>query len=215
MDTGQFDSSYTAVYYPWVKYFDEVNNKDVWLPPSITAFGAYAYNDRIAQPWFAPAGFNRAAVNAKDIKDKTTYLERNDLYNKNINPIAKFPSEGIVVWGQKTLQVKTSALSSVNVRRLMIFLRKTIASASRFLVFEPNVATTWERFVKLVRPILDDVFLKYGIEKYKIEFDETTNTPEMIAERKMGGRIFVIPTRAAEIIQLDFVISPTGADFSA
>jgi hypothetical protein len=215
MDAAEFDTNYCATYYPWIKYYDETNNKDTWLPPSITAFGAYAYNDRVAQPWFAPAGFNRAAINAKDVKDRLTYLERNELQNKNVNPIARFPSEGIVIYGQKTLQVKESALTRVNVRRLMIYLRKTIASSARFLLFEPNIASTWNRFVKIVTPILQDVFTKYGIEKYKITFDETTNTPEMINDRKMGGRIYIIPTKAAEVIELGFILSPTGATFDA
>lgn len=215
MDAAEFDTNYCAVYYPSVKYYDEVNNKDIWLPASIVALGAYAYNDRIAQPWYAPAGFNRAAINAKDVKDRLTYLERNELQNKNVNPIARFPNEGIVIYGQKTLQVKESALTRINVRRLLIYIRKTIASSVRFLLFEPNIASTWNRFVKIVNPILQDVFTKYGIEKYKIKFDETTNTPEMINERRMGGKIFIIPTKTAEVIELGFVISPTGATFDA
>jgi len=214
MDTAQFDSSYGASYYPWVKYADEVNNKDVWLPPSISAFGAYAYNDRIGAAWFAPAGFNRASINAKDVKDRTTYLERNDLISKNVNPIARFPQEGIVIYGQNTLQVKKSALSSVNVRRLMIYLRKTIASSVRFLLFEPNAATTWNRFVKIVNPILEDCFSKSGISQWKIIFDETTNTKEMITARKMAGKIYITPVLAAEMIELSFIISPQGATFS-
>lgn len=213
MDTAEFDTSYGACYYPYVKYFDEVNNKDIWLPPSISAFGAYAYNDRIGTYWAAPAGFNRASINAKDVKDRTTYLERNDLVSKNVNPIARFPQEGIVIFAQNTLQATQSALSSINVRRLMLYLRKTIASATRFLLFEPNVATTWDRFVKIVDPILHDVFIKYGVTSYKIVMDETTNTPEAINAKKMYGKIFIQPTRVAEILQLDFVISPQGATF--
>lgn len=215
MDAAEFDTTYGASYYPWIKYFDETNNKDVWLPPSISALGAYAYNDRIGAPWYSPAGFNRAAINAKDVKDRTTYTERNTLVSKNVNPIARFPQEGIVIFAQNTLQAKSSALSSVNVRRLMIFLRKTIASSTRFLLFEPNTATTWGRFVKLVDPILHDVFIRQGISTYKIVMDATTNTPEAITARKMYGKVFIVPILSADVIVVDFVISPQGATFSS
>jgi len=214
MDTAEYDTNYGATYYPMVKYYDENASKDIWLPASISAFGAYAYNDRIAHQWFAPAGFTRASINAKAVKDRLRYGDRNDLYAKNVNPIAQFPSEGIVIWGQRTLQAKQSALSSVNVRRMMLYIRKTIASSVRWLVFEPNNVNTWERFVKLVRPILEDVFTKYGIEKYKVICDSTTTTPTDVDQLRINGRVLVIPTRAAEIISIGFTLLPTGAQFS-
>lgn len=215
MEAAEFDSSYGAAYYPDVKIFDEVNNKDIWVPASVLAFGAYAYNDKVAYPWYAPAGFTRATLDAKDIREKLNKGNRDTLQSVNVNPIAKFPREGIVIWGQKTLQAKTSSLSSVNVRRMVLFVRKTVASAARYLVFEPNIIATWERFHKLVRPILDDVFRKYGIEDYKIVFDSTTNTPELINQLKMAGRIYIIPVRVGEIIDIGFILSPVGAQFTS
>ncbi len=214
MTAAEFDTNYGATYYSSVKYFDENANKDIWLPPSVTAFGAYAYNDRIAHPWYAPAGFTRASVNGKMVKDKLKYTDRNKLYAKNVNPIAQFPSEGIVIWGQRTLQAKQSALSSVNVRRMMLYIRKTIASAVRFLVFEPNNASLWEQFVKLVRPILDDVFQKYGISSYKIVADSSTTTTTDIEQLRMNGSVYVIPTLVAEAIRISFILSPQGAIFT-
>jgi len=214
MTTAQFDTNYGATYYSSVKYFDENANKDIWLPPSIAAFGAYAYNDRIAHPWFAPAGFTRAAIDAKMVKDKLKYQDRNRLYSKSVNPVASFPSEGIVLWGQRTLQAKQSALSSINVRRMMLYVRKTIASSVRFLVFQPNNTALWEQFVRLVRPILDDVFMKYGISKYKIVADSTTTTTTDIENLRMRGSVYIVPQLVAEAILLSFILSPQGTTFN-
>jgi hypothetical protein len=214
MTTAQFDTNYGATYYSSVKYFDENANKDIWLPPSIAAFGAYAYNDRIAHPWFAPAGFTRAAIDAKMVKDKLKYQDRNRLYSKSVNPVASFPSEGIVLWGQRTLQAKQSALSSINVRRMMLYVRKTIASATRFIIFEPNLTNTWESFVRIVRPVLDDVFQKYGIEKYKIVADSTTTTNTDIENLRMNASIYIIPTRVVEALKISFILSNVGAIFT-
>ena len=215
------NSSYAALYYPPVKAVDPVNNTLVVLNTSTVAIGAMAYTDRVSYPWFAPAGLNRGGLNSDTIgftvteaTDRLTATERDNLYSNRVNPIASFPSEGVVVWGQKTLQLKASALDRVNVRRLLIRAKKLIASASKYLVFEPNNPATWTRFKQLVNPILQDIQLKNGLEKFLVVMDETTNTPDTIDRNIMSGKIFLVPTRAAEFITIDFVVSRTGASFS-
>jgi phage tail sheath protein FI len=179
-----------------------------------------AYSDRVAFPWFAPAGLNRGGLNRDSIGfdvlmpvERLTAENRDDLYENRINPIASFPGQGHVIWGQKTLQLKSSALDRINVRRLMIKAKKLIASAVKFLVFEPNNAATQTRFRQLVNPILADIQQKQGLEHFRVVMDETTNTPDLIDRNIMAGKIFLVPTRAAEFISLDFVISPSGATF--
>jgi hypothetical protein len=215
------DTSYAGCYYPDVNIFDTVNNKVVRLPAAAAAAAAIAYNDRVAYAWFAPAGLNRAGLNESVIGFKVTNLidqlkqsERDNLYENRVNPIARFPDvpEG-VIWGQKTLQLKSSALDRINVRRLMIKAKKLIASAVKFLVFEPNNAATQTRFRQLVNPILADIQQKQGLEVFKVVMDSTTNTPDLIDRNVMAGKIFLVPTKSAEYISIDFVISPSGATF--
>lgn len=216
-----FDTNYAAVYYPGVKVWDDLNRKAKVLPASVAALGVIAFNDRVAFPWFAPAGLNRAGL-SKDtigfdvlnIEDQLTATDRDTLYENRINPIARFPDvpQG-VIWGQKTLQLKSSALDRINVRRLMIRAKKLIASAVKFLVFEPNNAATQTRFKQLVNPILADIQQKQGLERFLVVMDETTTTPELIDRNIMAGKIFLVPTRTAEFISVDFIISPTGATF--
>jgi hypothetical protein len=216
-----FDTNYASVYYPGIKVWDDINRKAKVLPASVAAIGVIAYNDRVAYPWFAPAGLNRAGL-SKDtigfdvlnIEDQLNAGDRDTLYENRINPIARFPDvpQG-VIWGQKTLQLKSSALDRINVRRLMIRAKKLIASAVKFLVFEPNNAATQTRFKQLVNPILADIQQKQGLERFLVVMDETTNTPELIDRNIMAGKIFLVPTRTAEFISVDFIISPTGATF--
>jgi hypothetical protein len=216
-----FDNSYSAVYYPSIKVFDDLNNVSKTLPASIPAIGTIAFNDRVAAPWFAPAGLNRAGLSPDtigftvlSITDQLTAAERDKLYENRVNPIARFPDvpQG-VVWGQKTLQLASSALDRINVRRLMIRAKKLVASAVKFLVFEPNDATTQTRFRQLVNPILADIQQKQGLEKFLVVMDESTNPPEVRDRNIMAGKIFLVPTKAAEFISIDFIISPSGASF--
>jgi hypothetical protein len=212
----EIDDNYTACYYPDLKLNDKVNNKIVRVAPSVAMMGALAYNDRVGQVFFAPAGLNRGGLNQFDIVDtcdRLTFQDRDDLYSNRINPIATFPQEGIAVWGQKTLQVKPSALDRVNVRRLLIYAKKTCASAAKYLLFEPNTPQTWQRFLNTVNPILDKIRQDQGLVQFKVVMDSTVNTPDLIDRNIMTGVIFLRPTKAAEFIQLSFVITNSGVAF--
>ena len=213
-DVKTLDSNYVATYYPWVKILDENKNKPTWVPPSVVLPGVYANNDRIGQEWFAPAGLNRGGLTeVLEAQTRLTNLERDDLYENRINPIATFPGQGVVVFGQKTLQGKPSALDRINVRRLLINLRKFIASSSRFLVFEQNTSSTRNRFLNIVNPYLEQVQANSGLSAFRVVMDESNNTPDVVDRNQLLGQIFIQPTRTAEFIVLDFVVQPTGATF--
>tara|TARA_Y100000593_G_scaffold57685_1_gene107278 strand:- start:5746 stop:7992 length:2247 start_codon:yes stop_codon:yes gene_type:complete len=208
------DSNYAAMYWPWVQIRDGQLNKDVWVPPSTVLGGVYSFNDKVAQPWFAPAGLNRGGIDvAIQAERKLTHANRDDLYDANVNPIASFPAQGIVVWGQKTLQQKASALDRVNVRRLLIKVKKFIAASSRFLVFEQNNSATRRRFLNIVNPYLESVQANSGLNAFRVVMDETNNTPDIIDRNIMYGQLFLQPTRTAEFVVLDFTVQPTGASF--
>ena len=213
-DVAAVDSNYVATYYPWVKIVDSVKGKPTWVPPSVVLPGVYAQNDAIGQEWFAPAGLNRGGLSeVTEAKTRLTNLERDDLYENRINPIATFPGQGVVVFGQKTLQGKPSALDRVNVRRLLINLRKFIASSSRFLVFEQNTRALRTRFLNIVNPYLEQVQANSGLSAFRIVMDETNNTPDVVDRNQLVGQIFIQPTKTAEFIVLDFVVQPSGAAF--
>ena len=213
-DVKTIDSNYVGTYYPWVKILDEVKNKPTWVPPSVVLPGVYAQNDRIGQEWFAPAGLNRGGLTSVlEAQTRLTNLERDDLYENRINPIATFPGQGVVVFGQKTLQGKPSALDRINVRRLLINLRKFIASSSRFLVFEQNTGALRNRFLNIVNPYLEQVQANSGLNAFKVVMDETNNTQSTIDRNQLVGQIFLQPTKSAEFILLDFIIQRTGASF--
>ena len=208
------DSNYVGTYYPWVKILDSVKGRPTWVPPSVVLPGVYANNDRIGQEWFAPAGLNRGGLTeVLEAKTRLTNAERDDLYENRINPIASFPGQGVVVFGQKTLQGKPSALDRINVRRLLISLRKFIASTSRFLVFEQNTSSTRNRFLNIVNPYLEQVQANSGLTAFRVVMDDTNNTPDIVDRNQLVGQIFIQPTRTAEFIVLDFVVQPTGAAF--
>ena len=208
------DSNYVGTYYPWVKILDSVKGKPTWVPPSVVLPGVYANNDRIGQEWFAPAGLNRGGLSdVLEAQTRLTNAERDDLYENRINPIATFPGQGVVVFGQKTLQGKPSALDRINVRRLLIRLRKFIASSSRFLVFEQNTNATRNRFLNIVNPFLEQVQANSGLTAFRVVMDESNNTPDVVDRNQLVGQIFIQPTRTAEFIVLDFVVQPTGAAF--
>tara|TARA_R110002020_G_scaffold29153_2_gene92153 strand:+ start:1310 stop:3124 length:1815 start_codon:yes stop_codon:yes gene_type:complete len=209
------DSNFAAVYWPWVKVPDsQLAGTQRWVPPSVCLGGIYAFNDKVAHPWFAPAGLNRGGIDvAVQAERKLTQADRDTLYDSNVNPIATFPGQGVTVFGQKTLQKKASALDRINVRRLLIRVKKFIASSSRFLVFEQNTAATRRRFLAIVNPFLEQVQSQSGLSAFRVVMDETNNTPDTIDRNQMVGQLFLQPTRTAEFIVLDFTIQPTGASF--
>jgi len=214
------NSSYGCCFYPWVRCRDTIQGSMVWLPPSVAALGTFSSSQKKTQVWFAPAGFNRggltegaAGIPVVDVAHQLRRKDRDTLYAANINPIAKFPAEGIVIFGQKTLQVTPSALDRINVRRLMIFVKKRISQVAIRLLFDPNVETTWARFISLVQPILADIKTNFGLSDYKLVLDKTTTTPELVDRNIMYAQIFLKPTRAIEYIAIDFNITRTGASF--
>jgi len=213
---GNLDSNYVGTYYPWVKTIDSRTNRLTAVPPSVLMPGIYAANDAVAAEWFAPAGLNRGGiVGAVSVLNRLTHAERDTLYEGKVNPIASFPGEGIVAFGQKTLQDKASALDRINVRRLMIKVKKYIASTSRYLVFEQNTSQTRSRFLNTVNPYLEGIQQRQGLYAFRVVMDETNNTPDVIDRNILAGQIFLQPTKTAEFIVLDFNILPTGASFSA
>ena len=215
-DIKALDTNYAATYYPWVKIQDINTNKPTWVPPSVVLPAVIANTDRVSHEWFAPAGLNRGGLGqfgVLEAKTRLTHSERDDLYENRINPIASFPAQGVVVFGQKTLQGKPSALDRINVRRLLIRLRKFIASSSRYLVFEQNTATTRNRFLGIVNPFLEQVQANSGLTAFRVVMDESNNTPDVVDRNQLVGQIFIQPTRTAEFIVLDFVVQPTGATF--
>ena len=208
------DSNYAAVYYPWIKTVDVNTNKLITIPPSVLLPGVFAANDRVAAEWFAPAGLNRGGLTgAVSVLNRLTQSERDDLYEGKVNPICQFPGQGIVVWGQKTLQDKPSALDRINVRRLLLTVRKYIASTSKYLVFEQNSSETRNRFLNIVNPYLEGIQQRQGLYAFRVVMDETNNTPDVIDRNILKGAIYLQPTKTAEFIQIDFNILPTGASF--
>ena len=190
------------------------------MPPSVAAIGTLGSSAATSEVWFAPAGFNRggltegsAGIPVLNVRQRLTSKNRDDLYDANINPIASFPSEGIVMFGQKTLQVTPSALDRINVRRLLIFLKKEISRMSATLLFDQNVQATWNRFLAQVLPFLASVKTRLGLMDYRVILDESTTTPDLIDRNIMYAKIFLKPAKAIEFIALDFVITDSGASF--
>jgi hypothetical protein len=210
------DSNYVGTYYPWVKTIDSRTNKLTTVPPSVLMPGIYAENDAVAAEWFAPAGLNRGGITgAVSVLNRLTHAERDTLYEGKINPIAQFPGEGIVAFGQKTLQDRSSALDRINVRRLLIKVKKYIASTSRYLVFEQNTTKTRSRFLNTVNPYLEGIQQRQGLYAFRVVMDESNNTPDVIDRNILAGAIYLQPTKTAEFIVIDFNILPTGASFTS
>jgi len=214
------DSSYGATFYPWVQTRDESTGQLLWIPPSVAMMGVLASSEAKSAIWFAPAGFNRgglsegaAGIPVTGVTERLTSKDRDTLYESNINPIASFPSSGIVVFGQKTLQERQSALDRINVRRLVIYLKKQISILSTQILFEQNVQSTWNRFKSLVEPFLANVKTRFGITDYRLILDESTTTPDLIDQNILYAKIMIKPARAIEFIAIDFVIMSTGASF--
>ena len=215
-----YNSSYAACYYPWVQINAPVSGLTTWCPPSVVALGAMAYGQATQAVWFAPAGFTRGGLSegrgglpVVAVSQRLSSKERDSLYEANINPIAQFPAEGIVIFGQKTLQATPSALDRINVRRLMIFIKKRISRISSTLLFDPNVSATWSRFTSQVGPFLDSIKTGFGIEDFKVILDQTTTTADLIDRNTMYAKIYVKPTKAVEFIAIDFIITRQGASF--
>ena len=216
----RIDSSYGATFYPWVQTRDESTGILLWVPPSVAMMGVLASSEAQSDLWFAPAGFNRgglsegaAGIPVMAVTEKLTSKERDTLYDARINPIASFPSSGIVVFGQKTLQERQSALDRINVRRLVIYLKKQISILSTQILFEQNVQATWARFRGIVEPFLANIQTRLGITEYKLILDESTTTPDLIDQNILYAKIMVKPARSIEYIAIDFVIASTGASF--
>jgi phage tail sheath protein FI len=210
------DSNYAACYYPWMKTIDSNTNKLTTVPPSTLLPAVFASSDRLSAEWFAPAGLNRGGITgAVSVLNRLTHAERDILYENKVNPIATFPGQGIVAFGQKTLQDRASALDRINVRRLLITMKKFIASTSRYLVFEQNTTETRARFINTVTPYLESIQQRQGLYAFNVVMDESNNTPDVIDRNILAGAIFLQPTKTAEFIVIDFNILPTGASFSA
>ena len=209
-------SNYGAGYWPWVQTFSANLGRPVWVPPSVVMAGVYAFNDSVGAEWFAPAGLNRGGIGSVIRAEKRLSAnDRDDLYAANVNPLATFPGEGVVAFGQKTFQKRATSLDRVNVRRLLINLKRFVSSVSRQLVFEQNTTVTRNRFLSVVNPYMEQIVSKQGLYAYKVIMDDTNNTADVIDRNQLVGQIYVQPTKTAEFIILDFTLQPTGAAFPA
>ena len=213
-EANDYNSSYAAMYWPWIQIADNQLGKNVWVPPSVVMPGVMAYSDNVAAEWYAPAGLNRGGITAIKAERNLTHTNRDTLYENRINPIATFPGVGVCAWGQKTLQKRASALDRINVRRLLINLKKFIASTSKYLVFEQNTVATRNRFLSAVVPYMEEVQANQGLYAFKVVMDATNNTPEVVDRNILKGDIFLQPAKAAEFIVIDFNVMPTGATFA-
>ena len=213
-NANALNSSYAATYYPYLQVGTETG-KNQFVPPSVVIPGVYAANDNSSAPWFAPAGLVRGGIpGVLQAERKLTKAHRDTLYDANVNPIATFPGTGIAVFGQKTLQKKATALDRVNVRRLLIELKKFFGDQARNLVFEQNTIATRNRFLAAVNPYLESVVQRQGLYAYRVVMDDTNNTADVIDRNQLVGQVFIQPAKTAEFIVLDFTIEPTGASFA-
>ena len=208
------DNNYVASYFPDVILDDPINRSAVNVPSSIAAIGALAYNDSVAYPWFAPAGFNRGSLEGiLNTKVRLTAEDRNILYDERINPIANFPRGGFVIFGQKTLQQARSALDRVNVRRMLLEVKRIVSDVANKLIFEQNTPSTRARFVSQVTPQLAMIQAQQGIDQFKVVMDSSNNTSEDIEQNRLNGKVILVPTRAVEFIAIDFIITNSGVSF--
>ncbi len=214
-DGRSIDNNFSATYFPDVKIIDEANNNRVVnVPASVAALGAIGFTDSVSYPWFAPAGFNRGSLeNVRNTDVRLTAGDRDNLYQSRINPIANFPDGGFVIFGQKTLQMAQSALDRVNVRRMLLEVKRLVVGVANKLVFEQNTPATRARFVAQVTPLLSVVQSQQGIDQFKVVMDASNNTPEDIENNRLNGRIVLVPTRAVEFIAIDFIITNSGVSF--
>jgi phage tail sheath protein FI len=208
------DNNYIATYFPDVILADAANRTQVKVPASVAAMKALAFSDSVSFPWFAPAGFNRGALDSVTSMDvRLTSGDRDELYDARINPIASFPDGGFVIFGQKTLQMAKSALDRVNVRRMLLEIKRLITRIAQRLLFEPNNEETRARFINLVTPLLATIQAQAGVDSFRVVMDDTNNTEEDVENNRLNGRIVVVPTRAIEFIAIDFIITNSGVSF--
>ena len=210
LEETNIDSNYTATYYPWILTRDSVNNTQVYIPPTSEVVKNLALTDNIAFPWFATAGYTRGLVSAVKARKKLTQDDRDTLYQGRLNPIATFSDVGTVIWGNKTLQVRESALDRINVRRLLLQARKLISAVAVRLLFEQNDDQVRQDFLDSVNPILDSIRRDRGLIDFRVVVE---NTPEDLDNNQLTGKIYLKPTRALEFIDIEFLITPTGASF--
>jgi hypothetical protein len=202
-----YDSSYIGTYYPWAEIYDGVLQKSIWVPPSVLLAEVLAFNDKVADPWWAPAGMKRGTLpRVQRLAKNLTRNDLRDLDRHSVNPIRRISNEGFVVWGQKTLQKRKTALESINVRRLLVHAKKFVSFVAKGIVFELSVPDTWNSFVNQVTPFFDNIKNKRGLAEFKVVMDETTNTPDIIDRNIIKGQIYLQPRRAGEIIIVDFII---------
>ena len=213
----KLNTSYGAFFYPWVKVYDEFSGENIWLPPCGVVLASFAYNDRVAQPWFAAAGLNRGMLSTV-IELEVTLDEgkRDALYGNGnaVNALVNYKQQGFTIWGNKTLQRKTSALDRINVRRLMNMVRKAIAATSAYLIFEQNDQLTWAQWKNQVDPYLEGIKRSRGLDGYRTKMDEETVTPYYRDRNQMPGKVWINPTRTAEFIPIDFILTSSGAQFN-
>jgi hypothetical protein len=208
------DSSYAASYFPWVRVVDPATGKNIWCPASTVIPGVYANSDKKSAPWFAPAGINRGGLSTVlRTQFKLTQSDKDELYENNVNPLATLPRQGVVVFGQKTLQKQQSALDRINVRRLVIELKGYLRQVSEQIVFEQNTTSTRTSFIGKVTPYLETIQQKQGLYAFKVVMDDANNGPDVIDRNQLIGQIYIQPTKTAEFISLDFILLPTGAQF--
>ena len=210
LDEQGIDSNYSATYWPWIQVRDTDNATQLYIPPTGEVVRNIALTDNVSYPWFAVAGYSRGLVNAIKATKKLTLDERDDLYKNRINPIATFSDTGTIIWGNKTLQVRESALDRINVRRLLLRARKLISAVAVRLLFEQNDDQVRQEFLRLVNPILEAIKKERGLYDFRVS---VSNSPEDIDANTLRGKIYIKPTRSLEFIDLEFVITPTGASF--
>ena len=210
LDDLGIDSNYSATYWPWIQVRDTDNATQLFIPPTGEVLKNIALTDNVSYPWFAVAGYSRGLVNAIKAQKKLTLDERDDLYKARINPIATFSDTGTIIWGNKTLQVRESALDRINVRRLLLRARKLISAVAIRLLFEQNDEQVRQEFLRLVNPILESIKKERGLYDFRVS---VSNDPEDIDANTLRGKIYIKPTRSLEFIDVEFVITPTGASF--
>ena len=211
-DASSLDTSYAATYWPWTQTIDNQTGQPIWTPASTLVPAAYTFSDNASYPWFAPAGTTRGRMSyVTRVERNLTQTNRDNLYVGNVNPLATFPQQGVVIFGQKTLQKQPNALDRVNVRRLLIELINNIGAIANTLVFEQNTQATRNDFLSQVNPYLSSVQQREGVYEFKVVMDESNNTPQTIDNNQLIGQIWIKPTRTAEFISLDFNILPSSA----
>ena len=212
--TAAVNSSYAAIYWPWLKVFQPFDAKDRWLAPEIYGARQITYTDNVSDPWFAPAGFVRGRLTKPtDVEVILNQGDRDSMYSGGncLNPIVNFPQNGIAIFGQRTSQRQPTALDRINVRRMMIYIKKQILASTQRLVFEPNDPITWERVVTLIQPMLADISMRRGITQFKVICDETTNTPVRVDRNEMWCKVLIKPTKTAEMVVFELNLTNQSA----